>query len=448
MAFFTMDDSSCQRKDSRQHTIPRLLTPSTVKSLESLDKASLAPCILDIPIPKEQSCCVYPALRQIKNTRPEKQASNTKYSFNCVENDRPNRLASESNLPFKHAENVHKNKLESQFKPPLEHVENPIQDKELLKSKHPFDLEQSHYSSNKKPISLSEHTFDQIEHLADVAKRAALTQNPNVLDHIDDIADCATDLAIDLLETQVDIERVKKQYEVDHTRVEHAVLALRSSRTKLEGERDRIQDLVTRMNGIKFDYMTALARYQVQKAEYEHRAQESQKLRRTYKQAVAELEATKEERERELVMMATQMWNLKLMVGDMFVRSEWTLRDGMVKAAEEIDFTLQRLETVMNASVQAEKRNKELHDPASESASGEKILGWGLVTKEGQDSLQEPQSDPELVAWNDMDEYTAGCGSCATDDEDGPKVVALSGKDIRVQEDPYWHEGEYRFWNC
>ncbi|KAG4437917.1 hypothetical protein IFR05_006587 [Cadophora sp. M221] len=451
-----MDGSSYRSEDPihpKQHTMPRLLVPSTVESIGILDKASTASvrspcfpqpwgkktdmsgtkqCIIDIPIPKEQSCCVSPAFHQIENARPEKEISNTKkQSFKCVEN-------------------IHPDKLESQFKHPLQHVGNMNRDKQLLNTKHPFDLDQSHHRGTKKSITLSEHTFDQIEHLTDLAKRAGLTQNPNVLDHIDDIADCATGLAMDLLEAQVEIERIKKQYEADYTRVEDAVLALRSSRTKFEGERDRIQDLAARMNGIRFDHMTALARYQVQKAEYEHQAQESQMLRRTYKQAVAELEATKEERERELVMMATQMWNLKLMVGDMFARSEWTLRDGMLKAAEEIDCTLQRLENVMNAGLQAKKRGKEFRDSGFESASSEKTLGsLGSVTKGDQDTLHRLQSDSEHLAWNDMEEYTAGCGSCAIDDEeDGSEVVVPRGKSMRVQEDTYWHEGEYRFWNC
>ncbi|KAH7314345.1 hypothetical protein BKA65DRAFT_557980 [Rhexocercosporidium sp. MPI-PUGE-AT-0058] len=424
-----MSSNSYQNENESRDITPHSLALRTVHSIESLDMTSAAivrfhsmpqpysksanksttkQCILDITIPEEQSCRVPQALKQIENTQPQKETSDMKLSFKSVAN-------------------VH-------------------QDQQPSYSKDPFDFSQSHDLSTKKPISLSEHMFDQIEHFADLAKRAALTHNPNALDHIDDIADCATGLAIDLLEAQVEIERIKKQYEVDHVRVEDAVFALRTSRIKLEGERDRVQDLAARLNGIKFDHMTALAKYQVQKAQYEYQAEESQKLRRTYRRAVAELEATKEEREKELVMMATQMWNLKLMVGDMFARSEWTLRDGVLKAGEEIDFTLARLENIMNASIKSRNWAKDFQESSDDSAPSERPLdSWALMTKDSQDSLHKLQVDQELLARNDM-EYNAGCGSCVSENDEGSsKAIVLDGEDRRMQEDSYWHEGEYHF---
>lgn len=327
-------------------------------------------------------------------------------------------------------------------------------------SKNPVYVDKVHSPISKKPASLTEYTFDQIEHLADIAKRASLSGQPNAISriddmadvaisHIDDMADLATGLAMDLLDAQVEIERIKKQYEADHTRVEETVLALRTSRTKLEAERDHVQDLGARINGIKFDHMTALAKYQVQKAEYEYRVKESEQLQRTYKRAVAELEATKDEREKELVMMATQMWNLKLMVGDMFARSEWALKDGMLKAGEEIDFTLQRLENVMNASIRSGDWGKMAQDTNVESVPVDTTFGsWVLVTKDAQDPANKLQGDPERMAWKDMERYMAERGSCAIDnEEDGPEVMVLRAKELKTVEEAYWHEGEYRFWD-
>ncbi|PVH73488.1 hypothetical protein DL98DRAFT_538288 [Cadophora sp. DSE1049] len=155
-------------------------------------------------------------------------------------------------------------------------------------SKHPFELDQFQSISNgKKPYnsknqsspssSLTKYTFDQIEHLTTLAKHAALIRSPVALDQIDDLADLTTRLAIDLLEAKVSLQTIAQQYESDTTLVHSTILALRTSRTKLEAERSHIQDLSTRMSGIKFDLMTALAKFRVQKAEYEYRAKEALK---------------------------------------------------------------------------------------------------------------------------------------------------------------------------
>ncbi|KAL2061525.1 hypothetical protein VTL71DRAFT_6902 [Oculimacula yallundae] len=311
-----------------------------------------------------------------------------------------------------------------------------------LKAKYP--LHSSHFSPAKtrKRGSISEHTFDLIENLTESAKFAALNRQSNILDRIDHIADVATGLVTDLLDVTGEVEMVKKQYEVDHARVEDTILALRSSRTKLEAERARVQDLGARMNGIRFNHMTALAKCQVRKAEYEYRAEETLKLQESHIVLQAELNRTRRERENDLIAMATQMWNLKLMVGDMFMKSESTLRDGMINALEEIDLTLDKLNDSMNASISSGHWSK---DPESERSSDETVTPRSLLTDEDHYRIK-LQHESESSGCKNTKQYLQDYGACALNDETGSESTVVV-KDMEMQDNSYWHNGEYQFWD-
>lgn len=290
-----------------------------------------------------------------------------------------------------------------------------------------------------KTAFLTEHTFDRIERLTYLAKSATKNNKSSTTGYIDDLADLATGLAMELLEAQVDVERIRKQYEADGDKVSEMVTLLRSSRTKLEAERARVQDLGTRMAGIKFDHMTALAKCQVEKATYELRARDALSLEGAYKSALKELNDTKDENEKELLMMAAQMWSLKMMVCEMFQKSQKALGKGMTATNEEIDFAIARLDQVMNDSMNRGEWGKKYQESSfPKSVSGDVALN-NFSPSMLLSSTTRHRADSGVEGCTSMDETSINS-------DEKTDITVLKHLDSIATNDPYWHEEEHRLW--
>ncbi|CZT49144.1 uncharacterized protein RSE6_09942 [Rhynchosporium secalis] len=348
-------------------------------------------------------------------------------------------------------QSAHRDKKHENFKNPLNVTLDIFESKDqAFLSDHPFHITQSESSESDDETfaSPADHPLDHINHLALLAKHAAVTDNPDIYAHIGDLADFAIGLAKSLLSAQTSIQTLQNQYENDRALVQNTTLALLSSRNKLEAERSQIQDLSIRLNGIRVNHMTALAKLAVRRAEYEYRADEDFKLKEEHALMRKEIDKMKREREEEILGMATEMWRVKVCVRDMFERNEWSLRDGIRKAEEDIDSSLERLNIVMNASIKSGTWGRSSEDSSLESEDNRKTSHSSDWYSCGAKFCSpNPLHVSHARDWSDMEQYTAGCGARSVDsDERVSEATALVTKEeMEMREFPYWHGGEYDF---
>ncbi|CAL3969891.1 unnamed protein product [Diplocarpon coronariae] len=250
---------------------------------------------------------------------------------------------------------------------------------------------------------LSEYTLDHIEALAKRIKASALNHKKGEEELVDELSDCAIDLTIQLIEARAGIKRMEDLYRKDHGTVKEAVADMRRHQEKLDQERNRESDLMKKLTTSRFDYMTAVLKYRVRTEECEHRAKEAEELRVRYQTGINELAALKESQQKELIMMATQLWSLKSLSADVVSDAVWTLRDGMDIAQNEINNTIKGLDKMINENLasQISHQNRGIEGNARPSegsgySSGTRLQLNGVAYTKPQYPIRRPMTPPGL----------------------------------------------------